>query len=69
MKATGLSELIDQHRPYLEIEISMLRTIRAGIMKLIKEIDASEQGIGALIRIAAYTNDVMTIDAEIAMRN
>ena len=69
MKATGLNELSDQHRPYLEIEISMLRTIRAGIMKLIKEIDASEEGIGALIKIAAYQADVMTIDAEIAMRN
>jgi hypothetical protein len=62
-------EIIDTARPYLEIETSMLLSIRNGIKRLIKEAEESDAGFSALVRIAAYSGQMQDIDRELAFRN
>lgn len=56
-------------RPYLEIETSMLRSIRLGLVRAMGEIPFTGNAIAVAMQKAAYLAEIGDIDRELAQRN
>ena len=69
MEKLTTQELVENARPYLELQSDLLNNIAMGMRKLIAESDVTAADMSDLIRIATYKAQIIDIERELILRN
>jgi hypothetical protein len=69
MEKLSTQELVENARPYLELQSDLLNNIATGMRKLIADADVAAADMSDLIRIATYKAQIIDIERELIQRN
>jgi hypothetical protein len=69
MEKLSTQELVENARPYLELQSDLLNNIATGMRKLIADADVTAADMSDLIRIATYRAQIIDIERELIQRN